>query len=224
MSELGPEARRLLDAARGDRLDDEARGRMKRGVLAAVVLGTATATGTAGGAAGLATWVKATIAVGIAAVLGTGAVWLASRDAPPPSPRVVESPVAPPVVVAPLLAAPAPPAPASAAPTPAQTPRRITRADASIPAPAALAEETRLLRAALAALRGGDARGALERLDEHARRFPRGALVQERGAARVVALCAAGRTAEGESEQARFLRRWPDSPSAGRVRGACSNP
>ena len=85
----------------------------------------------------------------------------------------------------------------------------------------ALAEETQLLRDANAATRTGDAGRALSLLDEHARRFPRGVLSEERDAERVLALCGAGRVGEAKLLAASFLSARPRSPLAGRVRGSC---
>ncbi len=78
-----------------------------------------------------------------------------------------------------------------------------------------------LLRAAQGALRGGDGRAALAHLDEHARRFPAGALTAERRAARVLALCASGRAAEAGADAARFEEEYPRSPLLSRVSAAC---
>jgi hypothetical protein len=103
----------------------------------------------------------------------------------------------------------------STRPAPRATPKPKTR-DA-----AQLAEEARLLREAETARRGGDIARATSRLDEHRRRFPRGALATERDAARVLVLCDAGRTAEAKKLAARFLGRYPRSPLADRVRSAC---
>jgi hypothetical protein len=84
-----------------------------------------------------------------------------------------------------------------------------------------VAAEVLVLREAHAAMRGGQAARALALLDEHARRFPKGALGEERDAARVAALCALGRVAEARAAADRFLRASPVSPHAGRVRASC---
>jgi hypothetical protein len=81
-----------------------------------------------------------------------------------------------------------------------------------------------LLRQANAELAAGHPERALVLLDDHAHRFPRGGLVEEREAARVLALCAAGRHAEGRRAQARFLHAHASSPQAARVQAACSGP
>lgn len=87
-----------------------------------------------------------------------------------------------------------------------------------------LAAETALLARAQRALRSGDPSAALPIIDEHAARFPRGELAQERDAARVFALCAMKHTPEARRAQQQFLRSWPRSPLAARVEGACGKP
>lgn len=87
-----------------------------------------------------------------------------------------------------------------------------------------VAEEAALLRAARAALARGDGAAALEHLQVHATRFPRGALAEERRAARVFALCAAGRTLESRAAAARFVAGSPGSPLAEQVRRTCAAP
>ena len=85
-----------------------------------------------------------------------------------------------------------------------------------------VAEEAALLRAAHAALARGDGDGALARLDEHAARFPRGALGEEERAARVFALCASGRKTEARALAASFVAASPRSPLAAQVRRSCT--
>lgn len=87
-----------------------------------------------------------------------------------------------------------------------------------------VAAEVRLLSEAHAALRGGEAERALGLLDEHVRRYPRGALGQERDADRIAALCALGRVVEAREAADRFLRLAPWSPLAGPVRASCGGP
>jgi hypothetical protein len=59
-------------------------------------------------------------------------------------------------------------------------------------------------------------------LDEHARRFPRGALSEERDAARVLALCAQGRAPDARASASAFVAANPRSPFAAQVRRACA--
>jgi hypothetical protein len=92
------------------------------------------------------------------------------------------------------------------------------------PAPAprsTLAEETRILSQARGDLIDGKPEQALVRLGDHARRFPDGMLAEERQALRAVALCEAGRDAEGQTAARSFLREHPHAALAQRVRSAC---
>ncbi len=99
------------------------------------------------------------------------------------------------------------------------------RGEAPVPGDSStLAAETALLQRAQSALASGDAAGALARLGEHARGFAGGVLERERDALRVMALCAAGRHAEGKAAAAVFLREHSSSLLAERVRGACVTP
>lgn len=89
------------------------------------------------------------------------------------------------------------------------------------PPSADVAAEVRLLGEAHAAMRSGDEARAMALLDEHARRYPRGALGEEREAARIAALCALGRTSDARDAADAFLRSAPQSPLAGPVRASC---
>lgn len=82
----------------------------------------------------------------------------------------------------------------------------------------ALQAELRLIGAARGALRAGDAGAALRVLDEHARRFPAGAMVEEVALLRMRALVAAGDSAPARALGESFLARCPHSPLAGAVR------
>ncbi len=111
--------------------------------------------------------------------------------------------------------------------TPSASPAREVRSAAE-PTPtvepvgtAGIAEENRLLGAAQRELSAGHPGAALDLLDEHAARFPAGALVDEQRAARVVALCSLGRIAEARAGAARFLASSPRSPLVPRVRASC---
>ncbi|MBL8972033.1 MAG: hypothetical protein JNK56_15730, partial [Myxococcales bacterium] len=115
--------------------------------------------------------------------------------APPPPPVPAASPPA---------TMPAPPlAPASARPT-----RSADR----------LAAEVALLDRAHASLGAGDVDAALGLLATHARDFADGALIDLREAARVQALCSAGRLAEAEAAALALLAAYPGSAVAQRHR------
>jgi hypothetical protein len=97
------------------------------------------------------------------------------------------------------------------------SPRAVEGAPAS-----SLEEETKRLREAHKALRSGQPERALELLEEQSATFAAGELREERAAARVFALCEAGKTSEAKAAARAFLIESPRSPLAGRVRGACA--
>lgn len=86
-----------------------------------------------------------------------------------------------------------------------------------------LKAETRLIAEAQSALNEGAALSALALLERHRNEFPRGALVPEREAARVLALCALGREAEAKAARVRFEHSWSNSPLLVRVRTSCAS-
>ncbi len=88
--------------------------------------------------------------------------------------------------------------------------------------PTTLENETRLVRAGIAALHAGDPAGALAFFDEHARSYPNGALAEERAAERVTALCDLARDDEARRAAAAFVREHPHSPLAARVSAGCA--
>jgi hypothetical protein len=167
------------------------------------------------------------VAVAVVSSLGAGG-YLALRPARHVAPAHTSTtparPAAAPVVIAPPVVASPEPAPAPPVVNePAPRARRL--ASRRAPAPdgaAALSEETALLRDADRALRVGDTAGALARLDEHAARFPHGALAPERTAERLIVLCELG--VADPRAVARFLAEGPGSPLAARVRRACAPP
>ena len=107
--------------------------------------------------------------------------------------------------------------------------RHSPPSDPTTGSPASAAEdrlraETEALRLAQHALREKAPERALELLDEQDLRFRDGQLPQERTAARILALCQAGRVAEARVQAVRFERLWPHSALLGRVRAACWTP
>jgi hypothetical protein len=93
------------------------------------------------------------------------------------------------------------------------------------PAPAvesSFGAEASVLQDAQRALSQGETAVALERLSEHARRFPSGALAEEREAAFVLALCAAGRVDQARRHRAALERRAPSSPLLPRLERSCA--
>jgi hypothetical protein len=166
-----------------------------------------------------------------AAVLG-GALY-ASQQAPtpdepatpksaPPAPRPQAQPVAVP-----------PEAPAPAPEPSVLEPSRPPANDVSAPTPTAgrgerpsrsqqLGAEIELLARVNAAVNAGDGRRALELLTEYDRKFRPSILAEERAAAAILALCAAGRTGEARAAAERFERSSPRSPLRGRISGSCA--
>jgi hypothetical protein len=147
------------------------------------------------------------------------------------TPRIVEPPRRPSPHVEDSIPDPDPLPEAVEPPVPAEkiapvAPRRVAPAVAPVaPTPSPLAEEMRLVRGGHDALTHGDAAGALQLLEAHAARFPRGALAEERDADRVAALCALGREIDATVLADRFLAQHGRSPLAARVdalRVSCS--
>jgi hypothetical protein len=130
--------------------------------------------------------------------------------------------------VAPAAAAHKPAAIASGVPAQASAPQP-TAASSAAPSATADAElapslrrELTLIAAAQAALARNEPEEALRWLDAHAAGYASGELVQERLAARAVALCALGRDAEGRRAASDLARLAPHSPLLGRARRACA--
>lgn len=160
------------------------------------------------GAAGLAAVVTARAAVTAALVLvGVVAVTRPPVDPSPPTPATFEVAAPPAVVTASSL----PPVAA----TPPVAPPRRPRVE---PAVDRLAEEVALLDRVHAQLTAGDATAGLALLDEHARRFADGALLDLGEAARVRALCLAGDDAGAAVVAARLVAAHPGSSVAQRHR------
>jgi hypothetical protein len=108
----------------------------------------------------------------------------------------------------------------AAVPTAAATADR--RPERAPPAAAPdLEQELALIRSAYEALRAGRPERALAQLAEHSWRYPRSELAASREVARIMALCAAGKTDTARQEARRFLQRSPGSPYAARVRSLC---
>ncbi len=107
--------------------------------------------------------------------------------------------------------------------TPLLAPALAPTAVAPPPAPGApsLAQESRGLAAVQTALNAHDANRALALLDAQDRDYRTGSLGQERAAARVLALCMAGRHVEALAAKDRFISRYPGSPLIRRLNAAC---
>lgn len=158
----------------------------------------------------------------------------APETAPKLAPETVPAPNLPPetALTAPRDLSPET-APSPVLPSPRPRPSKPTRKPGSEPGagpveaapaePLDLAAELRLLASIRAALRRGDSEAALAGVAEHKHKFgAAGALVQERSAHEVEALCAAGRTADAGRLADEFLRRYPDSTHRARVAAGCA--
>ena len=231
MAALGPKASALVQAGRsalrpteGDRERIEAALRAELGPAALPPQGSV-APPPIGAAAG---WQAVTAKVLVGLGLAGGALYLALSDRTPasransPAQPIAVTPAVPPSVPE---NAPAPPESLEVAPAPAVA---VHPGTASLDAPVApaasgrdrLAEEVALLSRATKALRAGRAGEALRALDEHQSRFPRGALSEERRAAKAEALCSLGRMSEGRAELSRLA---PQSPAAARAKQVCDS-
>jgi hypothetical protein len=242
MSDLSPEARRLLDDA--THADDPTPGDQERVARAlAVPLGIAALAPTAAQAATVAS--TSFVATGLfkgavvaAALIGAsaGAVWHVKQRAPHAptavtarSARVVARPAVP--VTAVVRETPSAPAPAPVmVPAPVAVPprvepeRSVARAHRDAPSTVeSLRAESQLLGEASCAMNDGDAARALRLLEAYRGRFPHGVLREEHAVASVLALCRAGRRAEARATGERFLRAHPHSPLAARVERACAD-
>lgn len=228
MTDLDPEARRLLDMTRAARTPTAGdRARMDRLLAGSLAIGAAS-TAHAGSAAaatktaGTALGVKLAASVAVAAAFGTAGYfgWNA-RQAPAEAatkpaveqaaPAKVESPPA--VEIAPVVIPPG---------QRADEPRSDARRSARTPAEGTLLEELNLLHEAQARWRKGDASGALSLLSEHRARFPKSQVVPERDALTVLSLCSMNRTVEAKKVAKRFLRTAPRSPLRTSVEESCA--
>jgi hypothetical protein len=227
MAALGPKARALVQEGRnalrpaaGDRERIETALRAQLGP-AALPPPSSVAPPPIGAAAG---WKALAAKVLVGAGLAGGALYLAFSDRTPAPRASVSTPPAAPAAAAPSSGEGVSEPPAPAEPLEAAQPVAAHPTTASSePAPRGrdrLAEEVALLSRATTALRAGRAAEALKTLDEHQSRFPRGALSEERRAAKAQALCSLGRMSEGRAELARLA---PQSPAAARAKQVCDS-
>jgi hypothetical protein len=230
MNDSGRDATALLDAARrAGQGPPFARRRVRERVLASVAMGSVTSTALVAEAAMLpvGATVAGSVTIGaikafvagtaVGVVLTTAVSTLLphrAARAPAPVPSEQRAAVEPQNVRAegPALV-PAPSATTSAPVLPGSS-RSVSKSS--------IAEETLLLGKAQVALRQGQPRVALELLDQYRTDYPRGVLQEEATAARVVALCALGRSADGRRWADEFERLYPKSLLLGRVRTACA--
>ena len=245
MIDLDPKAQALLDSIRdADGPTRREKARVKKRVLArvagvvlAVSAGTSSATAASIGTAVAGAWSGKMVVLAIAAsTLAAGSaatgvvVWHqhtrhpAAPTAPAPGPRFPSAPTTTSPLLAPIpkvLAAP--PATEQTSPAPRVLDARPAAAPMERPAAirATLEEELPFLQSAQEALRLGDTDRALSLLDAHAKRFPAGALSEERRAAHALATCRKTGGPLSRAEGQAFLRDSPSSPLSESVRKAC---
>jgi hypothetical protein len=241
MSGLSPEARSIIEAARGgDDPSPHDRKRVRSSLVlrlgaGAATVGAATSAGTAAAAgashaAGTGLLVgllpkgfavlSAVTAIGVGAYVAhepeapsqEAVVSVTVSSSPPPAASEVRVPFVP--------VEPQPPT--EIAPT-VERPNHAP-APAKVPEGPSLASEVESLREAHTALREGKANEALDVLDRDAAPADSSALDQERAAVRIFALCRLGQTDEARRLAGEFLTKWPSSPHAPRVRTACPSP
>lgn len=160
-------------------------------------------------------------AMGIGAALAVAVLavtWIPSSAPPPRASNAVSAPALPTAPIAPAASTElvVPPAPsASCAPALA-----LSAAPSGEPASSASGDEdeteTHLLQRAQEALSAEPAR-ALALAGDHAARFPKGSLSQEREVIAIGALVALGRAPEARARADAFLARFPTSAHRGRI-------
>jgi len=210
----------LLEAGATYKSSDEARAR----TLAA--LGLAGSAAVSAGALSVATsslvskasWAKLLMFTGLGGAVVAPVGYVAWRQTHPQAITVTAPAVTPRPEPARVIAPRQPVAnveedttPAPVAPAP-KTESRTTSASV-------LAAELSALDAARSRLSSGDATGALAKLDDYARVYPRGRLVLEAEVLRIDALSRAGQKTQAKKRAEAFLRRHPNSVLATRVRG-----
>jgi len=162
-------------------------------------------------------------------VLVTGALWFAPRIwqrpvtvVPTTAASAVNGAPQPTALVgsASPEVAPTAPHPASALVAGSASSRPVDSPRAARPRDS-LAGEVALLSRAETELRAGRPGNALLALNEHQRKFPRGALAEERTAARIQALCALGRSDEADAQLKQLQHISPNSAHQERARQVC---
>ena len=155
----------------------------------------------------------------VAGAIATGAAGFFALRAEPSAPAAVMPPALPRPA---KVAQSAPPEPPVVAPAPVEAdPPAPSAHAAKAPSSLRLQEEAALLAEVQGALRSGQGNVALAKLESYDRRFPAGMLRAEADAARVFALCGAGRVDKARVAATRFVQRYPSSPAAARVQAAC---
>lgn len=247
MRELGPASRAIVDPAwGGDEPTHEDRVRVRRGIDARLAAdpelnrdGAPTHSASASGslaAAGKATFAMSVVAAVAAVGVASGVVRSQHRARmDDPSRKTAVSSATPnPSPSSPISESPDPPSaiPSQAvriAPsTTTASARRWASSEATLQGKAqhdrgGVEAEVTLLGRGREAWRSGDAERALAFVNEHARRYPDGALREEREAFRITLLCALGRTQEAHEARDRFVSSFPESAHAPAATADCED-
>lgn len=109
-------------------------------------------------------------------------------------------------------------------PPPSGSTSSPARPEATQPSTSDVSEEQALIDTARAALARGRAADALTATNEHAKRFPRGRLVEEREALAIQALALSGDRTEATARASRFKRSFPNSIFVSAINRAIANP
>jgi hypothetical protein len=229
MNDLNPDARRLVDLARQARTpgaDDKRRIAQRL----AVPLAASAAVGTAVGAAQAGTSLLGSVGAKVAALVAVSAVGAAvfvARLRPEPvvvagKQAVSAQPFSAPPESSPPPRVPEASAPAAPAAVESATPPKATAPPSSAKASDDLAQEAALLHQAQSAWRAGNSAEALVLANQHAKRFPRSQLANERDVLRVLSLCKLGRVQAAKDVGARLLRQTKGSPWYQSVAESCA--
>jgi hypothetical protein len=142
----------------------------------------------------------------------------------PPPPEAAEVPSVAPTEEPAAIRSEAFPSGASRPRDPATAAAPASSSQRPVPSapPNSILEDTNALRAAQAALVDGDPARSLAALDEMAARHPDGPLREDALAARVLALCAAGRPDEARVSATELLTEFPRSVHNARVLASCA--
>lgn len=150
--------------------------------------------------------------------LAVGAVWRPVREASPIEARPE------PVTAVALSPAPVLPSPSPSSPPPPEAPGPSQSSAPPSTAPINNVTERAVIDRASMMLAAGDTSGALGAVEEHARAFPGGALVEKRERTRIEALIRAGRTAEARQHLTSFALSHPRSSALDALRRAVDAP
>ncbi len=212
--------RALLEAGSAYRSSPATRARTLAalGIAGSVVLSSSAAGGAFSSVLAKLGWTKLAISAAfVAGAVPAGYYVWHHNQAPRPTPPA-EVVVAAPVESRPIAqpAAPVEPEPATTeSPAASTSTSRSAKPDAKL----ALAAELGALDEVRRALAHGDPGGALSLLDSYAKAYPHGRLVLEAEVLRIDALARAGQTDLAKKRAEAFLKRYPKSVLASRVRG-----